>query len=421
MAKPSLSHPLVTSLGKKLGIDIHYFLPRLSLITGRYTINTIIALVVSIAFARLAEKETYGAYQYILSVVSLASIFSLPGLNTATLRAVVEGDEKAVAHSVRISFRYSLIATVILIILAAYRYTHGEPVVGIALGMAAFLVPFFYAPNNWYVYYEGNLDFYSSTIRIVVTNIAVLLGLLAGLKLELPLIGLVTIYFGINAILNNLFYFERRRHVKHSEHPSTLNIPYALRCTIQKFTTTLGENLQAIAVASLFGFANLAIYQVSQTFVNAFSGLTAALSSTYFPLLLKYKHLNHIRIVVLHILLGLGFWLIYLATIKLLFAPLYGVKYQDSINLAHIFSYLVIIQPLRLYFVNYFSAKDKNNIVIVSNVAASLIALGVFFASRETNFALAVTRYLYTLNGLMLIPLLAAYIFTVRSPRRVAP
>lgn len=398
------------AISQKIGVDLSYFLPRVTWIGGRYFATTLIALLLSAAFAQLTAKESFGQYQYVLSVVSLLSIFSLPGLNTAAIRAVVEGDEQSVKHSAQHSFMTSLLATVVLVGMGIYKHAHSEQTLGLALGLAGLLLPFFYATNSWYVYYEAKLNFHTPTLRLIAANLVLLIVMVIGLKIRLNLVGLVLIYYGLNAIMNFLFFWEGSRRVKSKLGESKLDLRYAIRCSIQKFTITFGENIQAIAVSALFGFANLAIYQVAQSFVNVFNGLTAALSATYFPLILKYRQLNHPLILVQNLALGVVFWVIYLGAIKFLFTPLYGFKYQEATELAYRLSLIILVTPLRLYLINYFSARDRNHIIITTNLVASAIALGLFFMSKSMGFYQAAVIYLYVLNYLMMLPLLGIYL-----------
>lgn len=397
------------NLSKKLRIDIRYFLPNGILLASRFFATTFITLLISVAFARLTDKEIFGQYQYVLSVVALLSVFSFPGLNTAALRAFVEGDEHAIERSVRYSFLSSLLASIILIVIGIVKYIQGSTLLGWSFGIAALLIPFFYAPNNWYLYYEGKLNFRASTIRLVGLNLVVLAAMVIALKSNITIVGLVALYFGLNALLTSGLYLEGKRTVSSSKEKTKLSLNYAWRCTVQKFTTTLAENVQAIVLSAVFGFANLAIYQVAQSFVNAFVGLMGALGSTYFPLLFKYKRLNHGLIVVQHIVLGLGFFLIYWVALTFIFAPLYGAKYADSILLGHKLGFIVIIIPLRIYLCNFFSSQDRNGVVTVTNLFASAVALLLFFSVKSAGFFPAAVVYLYTLNGLMVLPLLIIY------------
>lgn len=398
------------SLSRKAGIDLSYFIPRSLVVGGRFFATTLLTFLISVIFARLAPREIYGQYQYVLSLTSLLSVLSLPGLNTAALRAFVEGDEGAVAKSVYYSFRASLMAAAALVAIGAWQMLHHQPSLGLAIIVAGLLVPAYYAPNNWYIYYEGKSDFLGSTYRMVTANIILLISMTLGLWAHVPLVGLVSLFLGSNAILITLFYLEGKRRAHPTEGRSRLSLPYAFRCTIQKFTATLGENLQTIAISSVFGFANLAIYQVAQSMVNAFIGLTGALSAIYFPLLVKYKKLNHGVIVLQHLVVGAVFLGIYLVGVRYLFAPLYGIKYHDAIILAYKLSWIVVILPLRVYLNNFFSIRDKNSYVIWTNLTASGVALAVFFASRHSGFFPAATLYLYISNYLMVIPLLVLYL-----------
>lgn len=403
----------LTLASQRLGINLAYFLPNAITIVGRYVTTTLLGFLLSIAFARLAEKEVFGQYQYVLSVVSLLSIFSLPGLNTAALRAFVEGDERALERSVRYSFFGSLIATVTLLGIGFYNVTHAQPVLGFALCVAGVLLPFYYAPNSWYVYYEGRLQFHPATLRIILLNVVLLAAMTLGLVFHLSLVGLITIYFGLNAAMTIAFFLGGRRTVKTAPDKNRLNLPYAFRCTLQKFTTTGGENIQMLTMSFVFGFTYLAIYQVAQSFVNIFNGLTSALSATYFPLLLKYKKLNHGFILIQNLGLGILFWIVYLAAVTFIFPPLYGAKYSEAVLLAKNLSFIMILVPLRHYLTSFFTARDRNTLITVTNLGANILALLLFLVCKDYGFFAAATVYLYTLNIGVTVPLLIAYLLTL--------
>jgi len=80
-------------LGQFLGQEDNYFLTQGSYLSIGHVISIICGFLLSIAFARFLPKEIYGQYRYILSVVAILAIFTLPGLKTAITQAVARGFE----------------------------------------------------------------------------------------------------------------------------------------------------------------------------------------------------------------------------------------------------------------------------------------------------------------------------------------
>jgi O-antigen/teichoic acid export membrane protein len=51
----------------------------------------LLSFVTMVAFSHWVPKEVFGAYQYILSTIAILSLFALPGMQSALVRAVAKG------------------------------------------------------------------------------------------------------------------------------------------------------------------------------------------------------------------------------------------------------------------------------------------------------------------------------------------
>src|SRR3989344_575296 len=81
-------------------------------------------LILSVAFANLLPKDVYGTYQFIMSMASVISAFTLSGLNTSIMRAVAGGSEGALRTGVRTQLLWSTGMVVAGAALAAYYYVN---------------------------------------------------------------------------------------------------------------------------------------------------------------------------------------------------------------------------------------------------------------------------------------------------------
>ncbi len=93
-------------------IDMVYLAKGGFWITSGQSINTILSLVLIVAFANLLPKETYGTYKYILSLAGVLNIFTLTGMNSAVARAVAVGSEGALKASVKYQLKWNLLMLV---------------------------------------------------------------------------------------------------------------------------------------------------------------------------------------------------------------------------------------------------------------------------------------------------------------------
>lgn len=83
--------PALTALGKKLGIDAHYFAKNSVLVIMGHSISVLRGLVTGYLVVRMFPKEMYGTYQFILSVMGALALFGIPGLPNSISRAAAQG------------------------------------------------------------------------------------------------------------------------------------------------------------------------------------------------------------------------------------------------------------------------------------------------------------------------------------------
>jgi len=403
------------ALGQKVGLDLEYFLPSGLWVAGRYILLGVLSLLISIAFARLGTAELYGQYQFALAVVSLLSVLTIPGLNTVTLIAVAKGLPKVLIGATRICFQAGWLVSALVAILGIYYLSaNDQSGVGWSLIGASALLPFFYGPNGWYTYYEGQRDFRSTTKRILLANGLVAAVLLFGLWQDWPLPALVISYFLVNAASTVYFYQEVRKKID-DDRSVPVDVKAGVLFTLQKSSSSLPDTVQPLVVSSLYGFSTLGIFMIAYTLVNSAAGLISALAATYLPLLLKYKKLLHGKIVVQNLGLGILLAAAYLLFVTVLFVPLYGTRFLDSFHLAQYFSGAVALMPLKQYFTSYFTAYGLPGLVIRANLISYALALAVFLLIGTISAVGSFVSYYVALQLAAVLILGTAYYRRVRG------
>jgi len=83
----------VNEYTNKYQIDLPYLIKNEFWVYLRLGTSLITGLAVSIVFARLAPREVYGQYNFVLAILAIASILSIPGLKSAVLRSTARGNE----------------------------------------------------------------------------------------------------------------------------------------------------------------------------------------------------------------------------------------------------------------------------------------------------------------------------------------
>ncbi|HSX41745.1 MAG TPA: oligosaccharide flippase family protein [Candidatus Saccharimonadales bacterium] len=394
-------------------------------VTSKYVVLSASGLVLSLGFAHLSTKEVFGQYQFVLSLLAILSIFSLPGLNMAALKAIAKNDRRAVLEAITRSFKSSLLAIPILLGYATYLLLHRQTSLGLTVAMAGLLFPFFYAPNTWYVFYEGRLIFRPVAIRTVAASLLVTAAVLAALFFKLNLFWLVFTYLFLSAAFTGYFYWEIRRVIKAappSKGEKGLDVRYGLHVSAQKFALTLSESLPALAVGFFLGHQAIASFQVANLFLGATAGFIGALAALTLPRLFADSSATHHQVfwqnLVIGFLAAAGYWLL----VRLAFLRLYGNAYHESYLLALALVPLPLVVSVRTFLVNYFTAQAKNALIVTVYAVANGTAFLLFgLTAHHLKFTVAAGLYLYALNLLLAIPLFIHYLFGLKKRRILNP
>ncbi len=132
-----------SSKSKRVGLDLLYFVNNGSWLFLKQLIGGICGLLLSVAFARMTTKEIFGQYQLILSIFSIVSLISIPGLNISVARSVARGNDGDYKNSVKKSFFWSLFGIPVLWITGVFYYLIESHIFGITLMLSGLFFPFF--------------------------------------------------------------------------------------------------------------------------------------------------------------------------------------------------------------------------------------------------------------------------------------
>src|SRR3989338_2592669 len=85
--------PWLSWLGRRLGIDAHYFARSSAIITLSHGVGVLKGLVTGYFVTRLFPRELYGEYQFVLTVMGVIGAFTLGSLPNALARSIARKDD----------------------------------------------------------------------------------------------------------------------------------------------------------------------------------------------------------------------------------------------------------------------------------------------------------------------------------------
>lgn len=107
--------PTLTAIGKKFGIDAHYFAKNSALVIVGHFVSVLRGIVTGYFVARFFSQEIYGEYQFILSILGMMSLFTFPGLAQSITRAWSRDDAFSLKKITKYQFNVCLVGSIILL------------------------------------------------------------------------------------------------------------------------------------------------------------------------------------------------------------------------------------------------------------------------------------------------------------------
>jgi len=312
-----------------------------------------ISLAVMIAFSRFLPKQTYGTYKYIISIIAILSIFSLPGIDIALIRTVARGYKKVLTACAFVKLRWSSIGVTIGLLISGWYFWHHNFYLGLSFLIASILLPFFYTFNLFYFFWQGEKRFDIQQKYIIFVNFFAAIVLIATIFLTNNIALIILIYFLSHTIFEAIFFKITLKKITNQE----------LNKEIEKETISFGKHLTLIASINIFsqqldtiiiwqflGPISVAIFSFAQAPIQKMQGLIPV-APLALPKLSK-KNIKEIKKEIWGKFLKLFFIFLPMAGLLILIAPLlYKIlfpQYLQSIPYFQALSLIIALIPFSL-------------------------------------------------------------------------
>lgn len=225
--------------------------------------SSVIALLLTIAFANFLPKETFGMYRYILSLAGVLNIFALTGMNSAVARAVATGHEGALRTSVRYQFKWNIVMLGAFWALAGYYLIQGDSLFAMSFLLLGVCIPSTLALNTYGAYLEGKKNFKLANISNVISTLVYAAGMVAAILWSGEVFWLIAAY-ALTTLAATLFFYVyilRRFNLPATDAGETLQ--YGRQLTFIGFLEPLTSQVDKIILAHFWGPAQLATYSLA--------------------------------------------------------------------------------------------------------------------------------------------------------------
>lgn len=362
--------------------DMIYFTKGGFWLSLSYGVAMLAGFLVSLAFANLFPKESFGTYKFILSMVGIVGAFSLTGIGTAVTQAVAQGSGGSLRQGFQINLKWSIGVFLGGLALSTYYYINGNMLLSFSFLLAGILSPITASASLYGAYLLGKKDFRRGSFYGMVHNIIPAAALILTLYLSQNLITVITVYFLSGAFVSLFLYYTTTRIYQHENKKKDPGlISYSGHLSAMEVIGKIASLLDKILIFHYLGAAPLAIYAFAIAPVEQLQGGKKILSSLIMPKLSgrPFKELQESGprkafLLTIYALLLALLWVIFAPYFYRFFFP----QYLDSIFYSQIYSFTLLAVSGTIFNETLIAHKKKKELYLHRTIVP-IVQIVLFF------------------------------------------
>lgn len=316
-----------------------------------FVTTTVLALLLSVAFANLLPREVYGNYQYLLSLSALLGAVTLNGMNGAVAQSAARGYEGDLRAGVAAQLKWNLVPTIIGLAGAAYYALQGNGMLAIGLVVIALLAPATVAFGIYNGFLSGKREFKRSFVYGSIVNFAYYAAIFVTIYFFKDAIALIFVNLAVNLAATAFVYFRTLRVYAPDDRTDRETIPYGAHLSVMTAFSTVIAQLDSILVFHFLGPVQLAVYSFATMLPERLVGALNFIGTAAFPKFAN-RTLAELRKSILPqtvrvALAGAIGASIYILAAPLLFQLLFP-HYLDVVPYTQLYALIIILMPANL-------------------------------------------------------------------------
>ena len=376
---------IIDKLGAKVRLDLRYYLKNFSFLYTSQAVAAVLALLLSVAFARLFTKELYGQWNYIFSIMGLLAVTTLPGMNMAIVQAVARGHDRVFVEGTKVKLKWSLLGSLALLGVGAYYYLNDSTLLGICLLISAPFFPFYENLQVYGAYFAGKKQFSKSAKYVIITQVISMTAAILVLYFTRNLIFILITYLGFFSLLRGLFFKLAVNAVQGTNGDSSA-LTFGKKMTGLNIISAITTHGDKVILGVFLGFSDLAVYSIARGFQKMVAGTMKSVSSLSFPKLAELgekEAYSAVKRRYFYLMLVSAI----VAGISIIICPflipfLYSEQYADSVFYAQILLVsLIVAVPTQIFSLALFPAqrkvKESYKLAVAQIVIRTVLIIGL--------------------------------------------
>ncbi len=368
-------YSLVKKSEKWTKTDMVYLAKNGSWIALSRSIGIISAFLLSIAYANLLPKETYGLYKYTLSIAGLLGIFSLPGINTSLIRSISLGHEGSFGKALKTKVKWGFLGLVVGLSVSGYYFFNGNLVIASGFLIASFFVPITEVFNISGCYLQGKKLFKTSAMVNSIKSILFAIAIVSTIFFTKNIVLILLAFYFSTLIFQIAIYLYIFKKYKRNNSIDNSTISFGKHLSLISIIEKLAMHIDKILMWHLLGPAKLAVYAFATLPVIQLNSLLKIIPTLSFPKLtvqnrnelkktLPQKTMKLLLLLIIPVI-------IYYTLAPLLFKLLFP-EYLEAIKYSQIYSLSILTIPLGMFATTITAKAHKRYLYIIKTINPSI-------------------------------------------------
>jgi O-antigen/teichoic acid export membrane protein len=252
-------------------------------LTGDTLATMAVTFGIALAFGNLVPKNVYGTYKFVLSITSILSIATLPGMKKAVTRAVAQGADSTIFSALKERLQWGILSTLGSLGVSGYYLWQANQELAVAFALVAFLIPLFQSFDLYKPLFDGKKRFDAHAKYDVLTRVTAGAALVTTIFLTDNLFWILLTYFGSWAIVKmSIFYYATNRFIENAEN-NKKSLTYGKHLSLMRVMNKIANNLDKILLFHFLGATQLAIYSFAKAIPEQGKSILKSLSTLAFP------------------------------------------------------------------------------------------------------------------------------------------
>lgn len=225
-----------------------------------------------VIFTMIVSPQIFGAYNYVISAITLWAIFSLPDMETALVKSIAREKDGTLKLMAKTKFKWSLIGSAGVLLFSGYYFLSKNFIIAISFLIGATLLPFVYSFIGFPFFWQGRKKFDTRVKYEIILELSSSLFLIATLLLTDNIAIIILSSLLSIAVLNFCFFKMALKATKNDieDRPSAT---FGKQLTAINSVSFISGQIDKVIVGWFLGPVSVAIYSVAQLPISKIIGL----------------------------------------------------------------------------------------------------------------------------------------------------